>query len=91
MVSDQQRKDNQRAIRRRAQWRERYEFLSRWIRQSKQRLQEAHRHNRFDRETEVQLDGLRTAANIMMISREIISIDLQDTAYQYAERPGMVD
>jgi hypothetical protein len=87
-VSDAHRRANQRAIRERAKWRERYAVLSLCIRDTKNRLQAAHRANSFDRQAEVQLDALRLAANMMMADRAWIAEDLRNTAYAYADVVG---
>ena len=84
-VSDQHRRNNQKAIRDRTKWRERYAVLTSCIRDTKHRLQAAHRANGFDRSAEIQLDALRVAANVMMLDREWIAEDLRRSSYRYAD------
>jgi hypothetical protein len=84
-VNDEHRRANQKAIRARAGWRERYMVLGNCIRWAKTRLQDAHRSNSFDRAAEIELLALRTMANSMMIDRAWIAEDLRSTSYAYVD------
>ena len=63
-VSDEVRRAHSRAIRQRAQWRERYAVLSASIRSTKRRLAAAHKNNSVDRAAEIerQLEELKGKA-----------------------------
>ena len=84
-VSDEVRRAHSRAIRQRAQWRERYAVLSASIRSTKRRLAAAHKKNSVDRAAEIELMGLRHYADHMMLNREWIKEDLRVTAYEYVD------
>ena len=84
-VSDAHRRANQKAIRARAGWRERYSVLVNCICRAKTRLQDAHRSNSFDRAAEIELTALRSMANSMMIDRAWIAEALRTTAYAYVD------
>lgn len=87
LVSDEHRTANLKAIRDRAAWRRRYRALTYAIRDAKARMVQAHRDNRFDSVSEIELLALRTLAQDMMMLRESIKVRLRMTAYTYADNP----
>lgn len=84
-ASDETRRANAKAIRRRSQWRERYAVLSQSIRKTKARLQAAQRNAGFDRSAEIELYALRYSADGMMLQRAMIKQELFDSAYEYMD------
>ena len=84
-VSEDVRRAHSAAIRRRAQWRERYAVLSMSIRKHKQHLQKVNRANSNDRAAEIELHALRHYADLMMLDREWIKCELRETAYEYVD------
>lgn len=85
-VSEEHRRRNQAAIRKRASWRRNYAFLSQAIRETKGRISRANHNNTFDPVAEAQLRALRLAAHFAMYDREDIKWMLRDSAYTYCER-----
>ena len=81
MVSDSIRNANARAIAKRAQWRRQYASLTVLIRHHKRMVAS---HPSYD--TQINLLALRRMADSMMMRRWEITLDLKDTAYEYADR-----
>lgn len=81
MVSDSIRNANSRAIDARDRWRKRYSLLVKVIRDNKRAM----KVNPFDREAKVKAMAYRAMADDMMHERWMITLDLRDTAYAYAD------
>ncbi len=79
-VSDLIRNRNSLAIQKRAAWRLRYRILADSIRKAKRQVQA----KPCDLTVKVQLEGLQSLAQIMMMERNLITWDLRDTAYEWA-------
>lgn len=73
------RKRNKFSVERRASWRARYALLTATIRTAKHKR----RVQPHDAHVQIELEGLQTLAQIMMREREIISMDLRDSAYEW--------
>lgn len=88
IVPESQRRANKRAISERDRWRRQYATVSRAIQRSKGRLRSAHKQGSFELEHGelVTLNALRVQADLLMLFRADISIELRDTAYRYAPR-----
>lgn len=80
-VSVHLRRANSRAVQDRARWRARYADLVNEIKATKQ-MRRADPHNRRH---EIHLNALRIHAQIMMIDRNMLTLDLQSTAYRYVD------
>ncbi len=78
-VTEITRKRNSMAIHKRAQWRARYNLLTDSIRTAKRNV----RMNDTDHKAKIELEGLQTLAQIMMMERNLITWDLRDTAYEW--------
>lgn len=78
-VSEHMRRQNSRAVEKRDRWREQYAQVSLVIKRLKRDL----RDHPGDRNAQVQLKCMRTAANIMMMQRDVLSERLYDTAYAW--------
>lgn len=86
-VSDEQRRQNSRAVQRRDTWRRKYKDVVYAIKVAKSRLRMA---DKFGAQ-EVQyyrsvIHSLRDRASDMMLERYYITEDLRSTSYPYAER-----
>lgn len=73
------RKRNKQSVDKRAQWRARYALLTATIRTAK-RKRVKHPH---DAHVQIELEGLQTLAQIMMLERTLITLDLRDSAYEW--------
>jgi hypothetical protein len=80
-VSEHLRRANSRAVQERARWRKQYADLVQEIKQTKQRRRE----DPQNRSHEVNLNALRIHAQIMMIDRNMLTQDLQMTAYRWVD------
>lgn len=79
-VSNSVRNANQAAILKRRQWRKDYGTITRMIRNVKSEVR-ASNHPRDEKR--ILLDALRTQANFMMMDRDLIKMQLRETAYTY--------
>lgn len=85
-ATQEQRRDNRRAIQRRQEWRTQYALVTQAIRANRARIKESHRrygHN--DLLALTALRSLRLTAHLMMLDREDIKADLVDSAYRWVE------
>lgn len=73
------RKRNSLAIQKRAAWRLRYRILADSIRKAKRQVHE----KPCDLTVKIELEGLQSLAQIMMMERNLITWDLRDTAYEW--------
>lgn len=73
------RKRNKWSVDKRAQWRARYALLTAAIRTAKRKRAD-HPH---DAHVQIELEGLQTLAQIMMLERNMITLDLRDSAYEW--------
>lgn len=91
IVSDEVRRANSRAIQRRDRWRVRYAAISDAIRRAKSNLRTAHRFGAagLERSELEVIRALRVQADLMMLYRTDISIDLRETAYRYAPKEAL--
>lgn len=80
-VSVHLRRANSRAVQERARWRARYAELVQEIKATKQRRRE----DPHNRSYEIHLSALRINAQLMMIDRSMLTMDLQSTAYRYVD------
>lgn len=91
IVSDEIRRANSRAIQRRDRWRGRYASVSTAIKRAKSRLKVARSFGHLELEKgelEV-IRALRVQADLLMLYRGDITIDLRETAYRYAPREAL--
>jgi hypothetical protein len=91
IAPDNLRRANGHAVSRRSRWRSRYASVSTAIRRAKSRLQVAHRmgHPELERgELEV-LRALRVQADLLMLTRHDITLELRETAYAWAPREAL--
>jgi len=82
IVSAEQRRANARAVSDRSKWRVRYRSLTNEIRFLNARISKGSDTIR----NRVTLDALQLQANIMMWERDMIKIELKETAYRYAPK-----
>jgi hypothetical protein len=80
-VDESVRRRNSRAIQERANWRRRYATMVGLIKDCKREI----RRNPQGAAEKMKLTSLRILANHLMIERDLIRMDLQDSAYPYAE------
>jgi hypothetical protein len=73
------RKRNKLSVEKRAAWRVRYALLTASIRAAKQQV----RSRPTDARAQIELEGLRALAQIMMLERGMITWDLRDSAYRW--------
>lgn len=80
-VDESIRRRNSRALQERAAWRKRYAIIVALIKQAKRES----RRNPSGAAEKLKLFSLRVTANHLMMERELIRMDLQDSAYPYAD------
>ena len=73
------RKRNKLSVDKRTAWRARYAMLTVSIKAAKQRVQQ----RPSDARAQIELEGLQTLAQIMMMERNMITMDLRDSAYEW--------
>lgn len=73
------RRRNNQALARRAAWRTRYRLLATSIRRGKSAV----KRNPVSHQLKIELEGLQSLAQIMMRERELITLDLKDSAYEW--------
>ena len=78
------RQRNSRAIAQRGRWRSQYADLVAEIRAAKHQL----RLDPVGKGAKIRLRALQTEAQLMMLQRELIRMDLEDSAYKYVEVPA---
>jgi hypothetical protein len=78
-VPDVIRKRNKLSVDKRDQWRGRYALLTASIKAAKQQR----RMHPSDARAQIELEGLQTLAQIMMMERNMITLDLRDSAYEW--------
>lgn len=91
IATDEIRRANGRAVARRDRWRSRYGTVADSIRRAKSRLRTARQfgHLELERgELEV-LRALRVQADLLMLHRGDITLDLRETAYRWAPREAL--
>ena len=73
------RRRNNQAVARREAWRTRYRLLATSIRRGKSAVKRhpaSHQHK-------IELEGLQSLAQIMMMERTLITFDLRDSSYEW--------
>lgn len=90
IVPEALRRANSRAVADRDRWRVQYATISSAIRRTKSRLELAHRfgHAQMERDELATLRALRVQADLMMLYRGDLAIELVATAYRWAGRPA---
>lgn len=78
-VPDVIRKRNKLSVEKRSAWRARYARLTASIKAAKQRV----KTHPADARVQIELEGLQTLAQIMMMERNMITMDLRDSAYEW--------
>jgi hypothetical protein len=78
-VDNSVRRRNSQAVQKRAVWRVRYAALTESIRMAKQRT----KHVTASRTDLIELESMQTMAQIMMQERDLIQMDLVDSAYEW--------
>lgn len=73
------RKRNKLSVEKRAAWRARYARLANAIKQQKRKRRE----DPHNAQIQIELEGLQTLAQIMMLERTMITWDLRDSAYAW--------
>lgn len=73
------RRRNNQAVARRAAWRTRYRLLATSIRRGKSAV----KRQPSSHQLKIELEGLQSLAQIMMRERELITLDLKDSAYEW--------
>lgn len=73
------RKRNKLSVEKRAAWRARYARLANAIKQQKRKRSE----DPHNAQIQIELEGLQTLAQIMMLERTMITWDLRDSAYAW--------
>lgn len=73
------RKRNKLSVEKRSSWRSRYALLTAAIRTAKRKR----RDQPHDACAQIELEGLQTLAQIMMMERVMITWDLRDSAYEW--------
>lgn len=79
LADDHVRKRNKLAVDQRSAWRVKYHALVRSIKTHKARVRE----NPTCYQSKIELESLRTLAHIMMTERNLITMDLRDSAYTW--------
>lgn len=84
------RRANSRAIADRDRWRRQYATLASAIRRTKSRMRLAHRFGnaQMERDELATLRALRVQADLMMLYRGDLAIELRDTAYRWVDLPA---
>jgi hypothetical protein len=92
IASDDIRRANSRAIARRDRWRDRYATVSTAIRRAKSRLRNARMMGSFELERgeEEVIRALRVQADLLMLYRGDLTIELRETAYRWAPKEALV-
>lgn len=91
IATDEIRRANGRAVARRDRWRNRYGTVADSIRRAKSRLKIARHFGHLDMErSELEvLRALRVQADLLMLHRGDITLDLRETAYRWAPREAL--
>ena len=84
-ASDKQRRYNRRSTQRRDEWRVQYALVTQAIRASRNQIKQAHRGGTHDAVAGATLRSLRHTAYLMMLDREVIGMDLRDSAYRWVD------
>jgi hypothetical protein len=82
-ASDKQRRYNRRSTQRRNEWRVQYALVTQAIRSNRDQLRAAHRGGKLNPMAHTTLRSLRHTAYLMMLDREVIGMDLRDSAYRW--------
>lgn len=85
-ASELMRRENRRAVQRRAEWRAKYRLVTQAIRAQREQIKQSHAADGgSDALAQVTLRSLQLTARLMMLDRDDIAWDLRDTAYRWVD------